>query len=76
MITDQIVCFAYEHRYRLVLVQRVWQSLAGHILITGLDEDRNDFRTFRVDRIKGRVRIVGQQQSGPAEALAVPPRDG
>ncbi len=58
MITGQIVCFAYEHRYRLVLVQRVWRSLSGKILITGLDEDRNDYRTFRVDRIKGKVRVV------------------
>src|SRR5690606_14944100 len=55
----KIVCFGYEHRYRLVLVDRVWQSKAGDQLITGLDEDRNDVRTFRVDRIiRGKVRVA------------------
>lgn len=54
-----LVCFGYEHRYRLVLVDRVWRSKAGDQLITGLDEDRNDVRTFRVDRIiRGKVRVV------------------
>ncbi len=54
-----LVCFGYEHRYRLVLVDRVWYSQAGDQLITGLDEDRNDVRTFRVDRIiRGKVRVV------------------
>lgn len=54
-----LVCFGYEHRYRLVLVGKVWTSKAGDQLITGLDEDRNDIRTFRVDRIiRGRVHVV------------------
>lgn len=58
-LKGKIVCFGYEHRYRLVLVQKVWRSYAGNQLITGLDEDRNDIRTFRVDRIiRGKVRIV------------------
>jgi len=56
-----LVCFAYEHRYRLALVEKVWRSYAGKQLITGLDEDRNDIRTFRVDRIlRGRVRVVAR----------------
>lgn len=59
-LVGQLVCFGYEHRYRLVLVDRVWWSKAGDQLITGLDEDRNDIRTFRVDRIiRGKVRTVG-----------------
>ncbi len=62
MIEDlegQIVCFGYQHEYRLVLVDKVWYSKAGDQLITGLDEDRNDVRTFRVDRIiRGKVRVV------------------
>lgn len=59
-LEGQLVCFGYEHRYRLVLVARVWSSAAGDRLITGLDEDRNDVRTFRVDRIiRGKVRVVG-----------------
>jgi predicted DNA-binding transcriptional regulator YafY len=58
-IEGQLVCFGYEHRFRLVLVDRVWYSKAGNQLITGLDEDRNDIRTFRVDRIiRGKVRIA------------------
>lgn len=58
-LIGKIVCFGYEHRYRLVLVDRVWHSAAGNWLITGLDEDRNDTRTFRVDRIiRGKVRVV------------------
>lgn len=58
-LAGQLVCFGYEHRYRLVLVAKVWRSKAGDQLITGLDEDRNDVRTFRVDRIiRGRVRVV------------------
>ena len=58
-LKGQLVCFGYEHRYRLVLVDSVWISKAGDQLITGLDEDRNDIRTFRVDRIiRGKVRVV------------------
>ena len=57
-----LVCFGYEHRYRLVLVDRVWYSKAGDQLITGLDEDRNDIRTFRVDRIiRKKVRVVASR---------------
>lgn len=61
-IEGQLVCFGYEHRYRLVLVDRVWRSKAGDRLITGLDEDRNDIRTFRVDRIiRKKVRVVASR---------------
>lgn len=59
-LAGKLVCFGYEHRFRLVLVDKVWKSYAGNLLITGLDEDRNDVRTFRVDRIiRGKVRVVG-----------------
>lgn len=59
-LVGQLVCFGYEHRFRLVLVDKVWASKAGDEVITGLDEDRNDIRTFRVDRIiRGKVRVVG-----------------
>lgn len=62
-LEGELVCFGYEHRFRLVLVEKVWRSYAGHQLLTGLDEDRNETRTFRVDRIiRGKVRIVGQRQ--------------
>lgn len=53
------VCFAYEHRYRVLDVERVWTSKEGNDLITGRDPDQDgEYRSFRVDRIKGKVRIV------------------
>lgn len=64
MEEGQLVCFGYEHRYRLVLIAKIWESKAGDCLITGLDEDRNDMRTFRVDRIiRGKVRVVDASPS-------------
>jgi len=61
-LEGQLVCFGYEHRFRLVLVDKIWFSKAGDQLLTGLDEDRNEIRTFRVDRIiRGKVRTVGQK---------------
>lgn len=59
-LVGKIVVFGYQHEFRLVLVEKVWKSYAGDVLITGLDEDRNDIRSFRVDRIiRGKVRVVG-----------------
>lgn len=52
------VCFAYEHRYRVLDVERVWTSKDGNELITGTDPDKGEYRSFRVDRIKGRIRVV------------------
>lgn len=52
------LAFAYEHQYRVVDVTRVWTSSAGDQLITGVDPDKEEFRTFRVDRIQGRVRVA------------------
>ncbi len=57
------VVIAYEHRYRVVLATRVWKSKAGDWIVTGLDLDRVDdygnpkYRSFRVDRIKGAIKI-------------------
>jgi hypothetical protein len=57
------VVIAYEHRYRLVLATRIWQSKAGNWLVTGLDPDRPDeqgnpqYRSFRVDRIRGSIKL-------------------
>lgn len=51
------VVFAYEHRYRRVDVERVWRSKEGHLLLTGRDRDREgEYRSFRVDRIQGKIR--------------------
>jgi hypothetical protein len=52
------IVIAYEHRYRRVLVERVWQSKEGNWLITGRDPDRSDeYRSFRVDRIQGKIHL-------------------
>lgn len=56
------LCFAYEHRYRIVDVERAWCSKAGDHLITGVDPDKGEYRTFRVDRIQGKVRVVEQRR--------------
>lgn len=63
-LTDKLVVFTYSDSEvgglstRLVVVSKVWESKVGAQLITGLDADRNEVRTFRVDRIVGRVREV------------------
>lgn len=63
------VVLAYDHTYRRVNVERVWRSREGHWLITGRDLDRNEYRTFRVDKIKGKIKILkgdhGQTNSLP-----------
>lgn len=58
------LCFAYEHRYRVVDVERAWLSKDGNQLITGTDPDKGEYRTFRVDRIQGMVRVVKQREGG------------
>lgn len=63
-LTDKLVVFTYSDSEvgglstRLVVVSKVWESKVGAQLITGLDADRNEVRTFRVDRIVGRLREV------------------
>lgn len=52
------VCFAYQHEYRVVDATRVHQSKDGHWLITGRDVDKDEWRTFRVDRIQNTLRFV------------------
>lgn len=53
------VVFAYDHEYRRVDVTSVWRTNAGYWVLSGKDLDRNnDYRTFRVDRIKGKIKIL------------------
>lgn len=56
-LVGEVVCIPYEHRYRNVLVAEIKVTREGNTLIVGLDEDRNDFRSFRVDRIPRRHTI-------------------
>jgi len=62
------ICFAYDHRYRVLDVERMWTSKDGNDLITGIDPDEGEYRSFRVDRIKGRIRIVDQRRRPPEGA--------
>lgn len=59
------LCFAYEHQYRVLDVERAWLSKDGNQLITGIDPDKGEYRTFRVDRIQGGVRVVQQRGGTP-----------
>ena len=62
------ICFAYDHRYRVLDVERMWTSKDGNDLISGIDPDVGEYRSFRVDRIKGRIRIVDQRRRPPEGA--------
>ena len=53
------VVITYEHRYRRVDVESVWLSKDGNWLMTGRDHDRDgEYRSFRIDRIKGKIRLL------------------
>jgi hypothetical protein len=66
------VVLAYDHSYRRVNVESVHQSKGGHWLITGRDMDREgEYRTFRVDKIKGRIHIL-KGDHGQANSLPLP----
>ena len=52
------LCFAYEHRYRVVEDATVKFTKDRNIIIVGIDPDKQEFRSFRVDRIKGKIRHV------------------
>lgn len=66
------ICFAYEHQYRVVDVERVWTSKDGNELITGVDPDKGEYRSFRIDRIqRGKVRVI--QRGGVQESRGAVP---
>jgi hypothetical protein len=46
----------------VVDVEKVWQSKAGDTLITGVDPDKGEYRSFRADRVKGKIRVVKQRR--------------
>ena len=52
------ICFAYQHEYRVVDAERIWQSKDGNWLITGIDVDKQEYRSFRLDRIGNRIRYI------------------
>lgn len=56
------VTIGYDHRYRVVYVTRVWTSKEGNRCMLGWDPDAEEgqggWRTFRVDRLNGKVHFV------------------
>jgi predicted DNA-binding transcriptional regulator YafY len=58
------VVIAYEHRYRKVFATRVWRSRAGNWCVLAWDPDVNEgdggWRTFRADRIQGKIHMLGR----------------
>ncbi len=52
------VCFPYQHEYRVVDVTSVWMSSEGNWLLTGKDVDKGEYRSFRMDRIAKKIRVV------------------
>jgi predicted DNA-binding transcriptional regulator YafY len=58
-ITERVrVCFPYQHEYRVVDLQSIWRSQDGNWLITGIDVDKGEYRSFRLDRIPKKIRVV------------------
>ena len=54
--------FAYDHRYRILDDPEVKVTKGFKILLVGVDPDKGEFRSFRVDRIKGKIRHVPRPQ--------------
>jgi hypothetical protein len=51
----------------------LWTSKDGNDLITGIDPDKDEYRTFRVDRIqRGKVRVVQRGGRRDREGEATP----
>lgn len=52
------VCFAYQHEYRVVDVSTVRMTKDGNWIVTGVDVDKGEYRSFRVDRIQNKIKIL------------------
>lgn len=55
------ITFAYEHQYRVLDRFHIKTTKAGNDLLVGVDPDKGEWRSFRVDRIQGGVRIVARE---------------
>lgn len=61
LVAGAKVAFAYEHQYRVVeITSGPWQSKAGDWLITGIDVDKAEYRSFRIDRIHNKISEVSE----------------
>lgn len=61
--TDRLA-FAYEHRYRVLDDAVVKVTKDRNLILVGVDPDKGEFRSFRIDRIKGKIRRVPKPRSG------------
>jgi hypothetical protein len=56
-----VIAFVYNGRHRVIADPVVRFTKKFDLIITGADADHGQIRTFRVDRIKGKVRHLGVQ---------------
>lgn len=63
-----MIAFVYNHRHRLVEDPKVRFTKSLDLIITGTDADHGKVRTFRVDRITGRIRTVALPEARRAES--------
>lgn len=69
VIPGQRVTFAYEHQYRVLDVEVVRETKDGNWIMTGVDPDKGEYRSFRLDRVmRGKVRVVHGHRGGAGEA--------
>lgn len=81
IIPGQRVAFAYEHQYRVLDVEVVRETEEGNWIMTGIDPDKGEYRSFRLDRVmRGKVRVVRGNRAGnvsrPAATAAQDAHDG
>lgn len=57
--------FRYNHRHRLLDDPVVRFTKALNLIVVGTDPDRGEVRTFRIDRIEGKIaHVPGPRQAG------------
>lgn len=56
------IAFVYNHRHRLVDDPEVRFTKDRSLIITGTDADHGKVRTFRVDRITGKIKHIPAQR--------------
>lgn len=56
------IAFRYNHRHRLLDDVRVRFTRDRNLIIVGTDPDKGEIRTFRVDRIEGKIVSIPQQR--------------
>lgn len=62
-----MIAFVYNHRHRVLRDPEVRFTRGFDLIITGTDVDHGKVRTFRVDRITGRIKHVAPAQRGDSQ---------